>query len=253
VSGKRALVTGGSRGIGAAVAARLAADGFTVAVHCGSGVAAAHDVAAGLPGEGHVVVSGDLADPDAVRAFVADAVTGLGGLDLLVNNAAVHHDRPIDGTSYEGWQESWRRVMDVNVHGTANVTWCVVDHLRTRPEGPEGGRIVNVGSRGAYRGEPTAVAYGASKAAVHAMTQSLAVALAPHGIGVAAVAPGFVRTDMAEPLLAGPAGAAIRAQSPFGRVAEPEEIAAAVAWLASPGALWASGAVLDINGASHLR
>jgi 3-oxoacyl-[acyl-carrier protein] reductase len=129
----------------------------------------------------------------------------------------------------------------------------VVDHLRTRPEGPEGGRIVNVGSRGAYRGEPTAVAYGASKAAVHAMTQSLAVALAPHGIGVAAVAPGFVRTDMAEPLLAGPAGAAIRAQSPFGRVAEPEEIAAAVAWLASPGALWASGAVLDINGASHLR
>jgi NAD(P)-dependent dehydrogenase (short-subunit alcohol dehydrogenase family) len=253
VSGKRALVTGGSRGIGAAVAARLAADGFTVAVHCGWGVAAAHDVAAGLPGEGHVVVSGDLADPDAVRAFVADAVTGLGGLDLLVNNAAVHHDRPIDGTSYEGWQESWRRVMDVNVHGTANVTWCVVDHLRTRPEGPEGGRIVNVGSRGAYRGEPTAVAYGASKAAVHAMTQSLAVALAPHGIGVAAVAPGFVRTDMAEPLLAGPAGAAIRAQSPFGRVAEPEEIAAAVAWLASPGALWASGAVLDINGASHLR
>jgi 3-oxoacyl-[acyl-carrier protein] reductase len=253
MSGKRALVTGGSRGIGAAVAARLAADGFTVAVHCGSNVAAARAVAAGLPGEGHVVVSGDLADPARVQEFVAEAVAGLGGVDLLVNNAAAHGHQPIDAISYEEWCEGWRRVIDVNVHGTANVTWCVVDHLRTRPEGPEGARIINVGSRGAYRGEPVAVAYGASKAAVHAMTQSLAVALAPHGIGVAAVAPGFVRTDMVETMLSGPAGEAIRAQSPFGRVAEPEEVAAAVAWLASPDALWASGAVIDLNGASYLR
>ena len=85
------------------------------------------------------------------------------------------------------------------------------------------------------------------------MTQSLAVALAPHGIAVAAVAPGFVSTEMAESVLSGPAGDGIRAQSPFGRVAEPAEVAAAVAWLASPLALWASGAVIDLNGASYLR
>jgi NAD(P)-dependent dehydrogenase (short-subunit alcohol dehydrogenase family) len=129
----------------------------------------------------------------------------------------------------------------------------VVDHLLHRPEGPAGGRIITVGSRGAYRGEPTALAYGATKAGVHALTQSLAVALAPHGIAAAAVAPGFVATDMARSLLDGPAGDGIRAQSPFGRVAEPAEVAAAVTWLASPGAVWASGAVIDVNGASYLR
>ena len=99
------------------------------------------------------------------------------------------------------------------------------------------------------------ISYGsqATKAGLHAMTQSLAVHLAPHGIAVAAVAPGFVATEMAEELLAGPAGDGIRAQSPYGRVAEPDEIAAAVAWLASPLARWASGAVIDLNGASYLR
>jgi 3-oxoacyl-[acyl-carrier protein] reductase len=253
VTGQRALVTGGSRGIGAAVAARLAAAGVTIAVHCRADIAAAEAVVAGLPGSGHVVVSGDIADPEQVEAFVGKAITELGGLDILVNNTGIHTDQPITSTSYEQWRAGWRRVIDVNVHGTANVTWCVVDHLRTRPEGAEGGRIINVGSRGAYRGEPDAPAYGASKAAVHSMTQSLAVSLAPHGIAVAAVAPGFVRTDMTETLLTGTAGDGIRAQSPFGRVAEPDDVASAVAWLALPGALWASGAVIDLNGASYLR
>jgi NAD(P)-dependent dehydrogenase (short-subunit alcohol dehydrogenase family) len=253
VTGQRALVTGGSRGVGAAVAARLAADGLTVAVHCRSGLAAAKAVVADLPGSGHIVVNGDIADPEQVETFVGEAVAGLGGLDLLVNNAGIHTDQPIDSTTYEEWRAGWRNVIDVNVHGTANVTWCFVDQLRTRPEGPEGGRIINIGSRGAYRGEPSAPAYGASKAAVHSMAQSLAVSLAPYGIGVAAVAPGFIRTDMAEGLLAGPAGDGIRAQSPFGRIAEPEDVASAVAWLAQPGSLWASGAVIDLNGASYLR
>lgn len=253
MTGQRALVTGGSRGVGAAVAARLAAAGFTIAVHCRADIDAAEGVVAGLPGSGHLVISGDIADPEQVETFVGEAVSGLGGLDVLVNNAGIHTDQPIASTSYEQWRAGWRRVIDVNVHGTANVTWCFVDHLRNRPEGPEGGRIINIGSRGAYRGEPNAPAYGASKAAVHSMAQSLAVSLAPHGIGVAAVAPGFIRTDMAGPMLAGPAGDGIRAQSPFGRVAEPDDVASAVAWLALPGSLWASGAVIDLNGASYLR
>jgi NAD(P)-dependent dehydrogenase (short-subunit alcohol dehydrogenase family) len=112
---------------------------------------------------------------------------------------------------------------------------------------------VNVGSRGAFRGEPAHPAYGASKAGLHALGQSLARALAPHGIAVASVAPGYVATDMTAEELATPAGEAIRAQSPFNRVATPEEIAAAVAYLAAPEAEWASGAILDLNGASYLR
>jgi NAD(P)-dependent dehydrogenase (short-subunit alcohol dehydrogenase family) len=252
---RRALITGSSRGIGAAIARALAGTGHTVAVHCrsASATALADEVAAGLPGSGHTVVTGDLADPAAAAGLVGAAVAALGGIDVLVNNAGVYGYHPITATSYEDWQASWRKVIDTNLHGSANVTWCVTDHLMRRPEGPAGARIISVGSRGAYRGEPNAPAYGAAKAGLHAMTQSLAVHLAPHGIAVAAVAPGFVATEMAGELLSGPAGDGIRAQSPYGRVAEPDEIAAAVAWLASPLARWASGAVIDLNGASYLR
>jgi NAD(P)-dependent dehydrogenase (short-subunit alcohol dehydrogenase family) len=256
---RRALVTGSSRGIGAAIARALAGSGHRVAVHCradptaADAVAAALPAAAALPGGGHAVVTGDIADPRQARDMVTAAVAALGGIDVLVNNAGVYAHQPIESTSYADWQASWRHIVDTNVHGPANMTWCVTDHLLNRPEGPDGARIINVGSRGAYRGEPTAPAYGAAKAALHAMAQSLAVALAPHGIAVAAVAPGFARTEMAESVLSGTAGDGIRAQSPFGRVAEPEEVAAAVAWLASPLAMWASGAVIDLNGASYLR
>jgi NAD(P)-dependent dehydrogenase (short-subunit alcohol dehydrogenase family) len=182
--------------------------------------------------------------------MVDAAANGLGGLDVLVNNAGVFVDHPVLGTSYEEWQAAWRATLGVNLAGAANVTWCAVRHMTA---GGRGGRIVNVGSRGAYRGEPAHPAYGASKAGLHAFCQSLAVALAPHGITVASVAPGFVQTDMTAGQLATPAGDAIRAQSPFNRVAAPEEIAAAVVYLASPEAAWSSGAVLDLNGASYLR
>jgi NAD(P)-dependent dehydrogenase (short-subunit alcohol dehydrogenase family) len=253
MNARRALVTGGSRGIGASIARALAESGHRVAVHCRADTSAAAAVAAALPGSGHAVVSGDVADPRQVQELVAAAVSALGGIDVLVSNAGIYLHQPIASTSYADWQASWQRTIDTNLLGPANVAWCVTDHLLNRPEGPDGARIISVGSRGAYRGEPTAPAYAAAKAALHAMTQSLAVALAPHGIAVAAVAPGFVRTEMAESVLSGAGGEAIRAQSPFGRVAEPGEVAAAVAWLASPEALWASGAVIDLNGASHLR
>src|SRR5262249_53244672 len=101
--------------------------------------------------------------------------------------------------------------------------------------------------------EPDAPAYGASKAGLHSLAQSLAVAVAPHGIGVAAVAPGFIHTDLSTASLAGPAGDAIRAQSPFGRVGEPDEVAAAAEWLASRDSLWSPGTVIAVNGAPSLR
>jgi 3-oxoacyl-[acyl-carrier protein] reductase len=113
--------------------------------------------------------------------------------------------------------------------------------------------VVNVSSRGAFRGEPDTPAYAASKAGLNAFAQSMALALAPHDIRVGTVAPGFVQTEMAEDLLRGPGGDAIRAQSPFGRVARPEEVASAVFWLASEGARFATGSIIDVNGASYLR
>jgi NAD(P)-dependent dehydrogenase (short-subunit alcohol dehydrogenase family) len=248
-SGRAVLVTGAARGIGRAIAEAFAEQGERVAVHHGHSAALADEVLAGLPGSGHAVVQADLADPEAVHAMVGQAIEALGGLDVLVNNAGVFIPHPITGTSYEQWQEAWQATLAVNLTGAANVTWCAVQHMVTHG----GGRIINVSSRGAFRGEPGQPAYGASKAGLNAFTQSLARALAPHGIAVAAVAPGFVETAMAARHLTGPAGDEIRAQSPFGRVARASEIAAAVLYLASPQAEWASGTIIDLNGASYLR
>ena len=242
------LVTGASRGIGRAIAQAFAEQGDRVAVHH-SGRSAGAGLLDGLPGGGHVVVEADLADPDAVRRMVDAAAEALGGLDVLVNNAGIYLWHPVAEVSYEQWQAAWQETLGVNLTGAANATWCAVQHMIRRG----GGRIVNVGSRGAFRGEPRHPAYGASKAGLNAFGQSLARALAPFGISVASVAPGYVETEMAEADLNSARGEEIRAQSPFNRVATPEEIAAAVLYLASDQAEWASGAVLDLNGASYLR
>jgi 3-oxoacyl-[acyl-carrier protein] reductase len=243
------LVTGASRGIGQAIARAFAGQGDRVALHHRDSAERAAAVLGELPGTGHVVVQADLADADAARDMVDRACTELGGLDVLVNNAGVFVPHPVTEVSYAQWQAAWQQTLAVNLTGAANVTWCAVQHMIRGG----GGRIVNVSSRGAFRGEPGQPAYGASKAGLNAFGQSLAVALAPHGIAVATVAPGFVETDMTTDHLRPPQGEAIKAQSPFQRVAEPGEVAAAVLYLASAEAEWASGAVLDLNGASYLR
>ena len=224
----RVLVTGGSRGIGAAIARRFAADGWRVAVHFHASPDAAAEVLAALPGSGHVAVRADLRDPESITRMVAEAADALGGIDVLVNNAGVFFDHPIDEVDFDTWLEAWRQTLDINLLAPALVSWHAVRHM-----GP-GGRIINVGSRGAFRGEPHSPAYGASKAGIAAFGQSLAKYLGARGIAVTTVAPGFVETDMATQALAGEGGAVRRAESPFGRVAEPDEIAAAVAFLASP-------------------
>jgi 3-oxoacyl-[acyl-carrier protein] reductase len=246
-AGRAVLVTGASRGIGRAAAIAFAARGDRVAVHHRDSPALAHAVVAELDGTGHVVVQADMADPSAVKDMVDGAAGALGGLDVLVNNAGRYTPHPVTAVSYVEWQEQWRQTLDINLVGAANASYCAVRHMRA------GGAIVNVSSRGAFRGEPGQPAYGASKAGLNALGQSLAVALAPLGIQVATVAPGFVETDMANAHLTSPRGPEIRAQSPFNRVARPDEVAAAIVWLASPEAQWASGTVLDLNGASYLR
>jgi 3-oxoacyl-[acyl-carrier protein] reductase len=254
MSARRVLVTGASRGIGRAIAQAFADRGDQVAVHYASSRSSAEETRSGLPGAGHILVGGDLGDPEAARDVVAEAVAGLGGIDVLVNNAAVapgpENVHRIGEVSYADWQQVWRRMIDVDLLGAANVTFGVATHLIERGMP---GSIVNVGSRGAFRGEPDYPAYGAAKAALHAFGQSMAVALAPHRIAVTSVAPGFVGTERQQPTLDGPGGAALAAQSPFGRVGTPEEVAAAVLYLSSPEAAWSSGAVLDLNGASYLR
>ena len=263
-SGRGVLVTGSSRGVGAATAHAFAERGDRVVVHYRSAAGLAEELLASLPGSGHALVQADLADPDAVPGLAREAVEALGRVDVLVNNAALfldpaggsrRGDHRVTEVGYADWVRAWRTTLDTNLLGPANLTWCVARHMMAvpPPDGLPRGRVVNVGSRGAYRGEPDVPAYGASKAGLHAFGQSMAVALAPEGISVATLAPGFIATDMASSLLDSPAGDAIRAQSPFGRVASPEEVAAAVVALAEPQAEWVSGAVVDFNGASYLR
>ena len=243
------LVTGASRGIGAAIARAFADLGDRVAVHYGSSESLAEKVVASLPGDGHTVVQADIADPEAVRRMVDSAAEQLGRLDVLVNNAGVFIAQPPMETDYADWQSTWAHTLATNLTGAANATYCAIPHLGAAG----GGAVVNVSSRGAFRGEPRNPAYGASKAGLNAFGQSMAVALAPHGITVGTVAPGFVQTEMARETLTGPGGDAVRAQSPFGRVARPEEVAAAVVWLASPEARFSTGTIIDVNGASYLR
>ncbi len=243
------LVTGGSRGIGAAIAREFAQAGDRIAVHYVSSQTDAQSVVQSLSGDGHVTAHADLRDPEAIRSMVDQVARDFGQIDVLINNAGIFIEHPIESTTYQDWQSAWEDTLGVNLIGAANVTWCALQHM---PKDANS-RIVNIGSRGAFRGEPANPAYGASKAAIVAFGQSIAKALAPMHIGVTTLAPGFVETEMASKLLEGPEGDGIRSQSPFNRVARPEELAKAVYFLASAESEWASGAVLDFNGASYFR
>lgn len=247
--GKSVLITGASRGIGQATALAFARAGASVAVHFKSRRDAAEQVRAKLPGSGHITVQADVGNPAAVEQMVNRVVDQMGQIDILVNNAGIYFYHPLDSVSYEAWQSAWQQIIHTNLIGAANVAYCVARHMMTRRQG----RIINVTSRGAFRGEPAAPAYGASKAGLNAFSQSLAQHLAPYNIFVTAVAPGFVETDMARDILDSPEGEAIRRQSPLNRVARPEEVAYTILFLASEGAEFITGGIIDVNGASYLR
>lgn len=248
-TGQHVLVTGASRGVGRAIAQAFAAHGAGVTVHYGHNRQAAEETLASLQGGPHRIAAADLCDPAAVEQLVADTVREAGRIDVLVNNAGVYEDHPALSVSYQAWQAAWQRVLGANLLGPANLSYCVAGHMRQHG----GGRIVNVSSRGAFRGEPTAPAYGASKAGLNALGQSLAKALGGEGIYVFTVAPGFIETDMAAEILDGPRGDFVRGESPLGRVARPEEVAWTVLFLAAPGSEFMTGCIVDVNGASYLR
>ena len=243
------LVTGASRGIGKATAQLFAQAGARVAVHYNNDHDAARHALTSLPGIGHTVLQADITNPGDASMLVDSVVRTMGRIDVLINNAGIYTRHDILHSSYEQWQESWDRTLGVNLLGAANVSFCAAQHMVRQG----GGRIINVSSRGAFRGEPSAPAYGASKAGLNAMSQSMAQALAPHKVFVFVLAPGWVETDMALPHLSGPEGNAIRNQSPLGRVAQPGEMARIILFLASPGSDYMTGCIIDANGASYLR
>ncbi|MFT4861617.1 MAG: 3-oxoacyl-[acyl-carrier protein] reductase [Pseudohongiellaceae bacterium] len=248
-TGKRVLVTGGSRGIGKAVSQAFAQRGAQVVILYQSNDAAAAATLGELEGAGHKAFKCDISDPEQVHQIIEEITVTHGAIDVLVNNAGIGSYHPLPDTSYEQWQAAWQATLATNLLGPANLCYCVGRKMIAAG----GGRIVNISSRGAFRGEPTKPAYGASKAALNSLTQSLAQALAPYNIFVAAVAPGFVNTELTADRLASPEGDEIRAQSPLNRVAEPHEVAYAAVFLASTGAEFSSGTIIDVNGASYLR
>lgn len=248
-SGQIVLVTGASRGIGRATAWMFAHHGARVIVHYHIDRSAAEETLRLLDSDHHVLLSADLRDPNDVAGLVASAVEAAGGIDILVNNAGMYEEHPVHEVSYAEWQDAWDRVLGTNLIGPANLIHQVIPHMRNRG----GGRIVNVSSRGAFRGEPKGPAYGASKAGLNALGQSLAKALGGMGIYVFTVAPGFVETDMAKGDLQSAEGELIRQESPLGRVARPEEVAWSILTLAAPGSEFMTGCIVDVNGASYLR
>lgn len=241
----RVLLTGASGGIGAAIAGALAARGATVVLQYQSNRTAAEAVRRSLEGAGHELARADLTDPQAIERLWREA-DAQHPIDAVVNNAGIFPNHPPLETDYPAWTAAWQQTLGINLTGAAHLTYFAARAMTKR----SGGRIVSVSSRGAFRGEPLAPAYAASKAGLNAFSQSMAKALAPQGVYVFVVAPGWVSTAR---VAAAIADKAVIADQPLGRVATPEEVAQVVAFcvLDAPAAM--TGAILDVNGASYLR
>ena len=246
---KVVLVTGSSRGIGAAIAQKFAENGAKVIIHFALNEEKATTTFANLLGDGHLMVKADLSSPDEVRLIFDKVVGHYGRIDILVNNAGIYEESNWWELDYDAWQEHWHRTINSNLTGMANLSFLVAKQMI----GQGGGKIINVSSRGAFRGEPHALPYGAGKAAMNSFGQSMAWALADKNIQVYTLAPGWVHTDMTRDILESARGKAVAAQSPMNRVAQPEELAHAILLLASEGTEYMTGCILDMNGASYLR
>ncbi len=246
---KKVLITGASRGIGKATAQAFALKGAQVGLNFRSNLEEAQKTLSELPGSGHQLFQRDISQKEETKKLIDDFVKAYGQLDVLVNNAGISIFHEIDKVAFDHWTHAWEETFKTNLFAAANVSyWAAQAMIKSG-----GGRIVNVSSRGAFRGEPTKPAYGASKAALNAMTQSLAKKLAPHNIYLGVVAPGFTETEMAAVTLTPAERENLLRESPFKRMAQPEEVAHAILFLASDGAEYSSGTIIDVNGASYLR
>ena len=248
LTGRHALVTGAARGIGAAIARRLASDGARVTL-VGRNVESLQALASTLQGESHVAIA-DVSDPIQVTRAFAQAKERFGAVGILVNNAGQAETAPLVKTSLELWQ----RMLAVNLTGTFLCAQAALPDMMAA----RAGRIVNIASTAGLRGYAYASAYAAAKHGVIGMTQSLAVEVAAHGITVNAVCPGYVETDIVRSGIAAviaktgrsedEARAAFTARNPQNRLIQPEEVADAVRWLCGEGAAGVNGASIAISG-----
>jgi 3-oxoacyl-[acyl-carrier protein] reductase len=245
LEGKVALVTGASRGIGRAIAKRLADAGASVGINYARSREEAEKVAKEAGGDCCLVVQADLSDPGQVAVMIDRVADRFGRLDILVNNAAVFELNPFDRDDYDGWVEAWKRTFDVNVFGAANAAFLAVRLMRKQA----GGTIINIASRAASRGETEFADYGASKGALMNLTRSIARGCARWNITSNCVNPGFIETEMAAEEIA-KRGEEIRGEIPLGRIGTPRDVAEVVLFLASPLANYLNGATIDVNGGS---
>ena len=246
---KTVLITGGSLGIGKAIAIAFAELDATVIFTYHSNEKEAVGTLSLLKGKSHLMIRADIADPGLSEKVVNTIVEKFGRLDILVNNTGIYIEHSLPEVDFETWKTAWDKILGVNLLGPAHLTFFAAKQMIRQG----GGKIISISSRGAFRGEPEYPAYGASKAGLNSMSQSLARLLGPYNIYVGVIAPGFVETDMGKPFLQGPSGEKIRNQSPLKRAARPEEIAHAVIMFAADGAEYMTGAIIDVNGASYLR
>lgn len=247
LTGTVVLVSGGSRGIGAAIVRKLHTAGASVFFTFASRREAASALADDL-GERVAFAQWDLADGAALPELVGACVARFGGLHTLINNAGRFDPNPFDGDDFEAWRAGWRRTFDVNLFGAADLSWAAMRHMRRNG----GGKIINIASRAAHRGELDFADYGASKAALVNLTKSIARSCSKDGVLAFAVAPGFIETDMAARDLATRRDEIV-AEIPIGRVGAPDDVAGIVAFLASPMADYLNGATVDVNGGSYVR
>jgi 3-oxoacyl-[acyl-carrier protein] reductase len=256
-SNKVALVTGASRGIGSIIALQLARRGVRVALHYRNNRKAAAASLETLPGTGHACFDADLSDPKEASLLWQRVSDSLGAVDVLVNNAGLYIFHPPLKSSYGDWQSAWQQTLATNLVAPASLSLLAAQSMAARQQSQASdfgrGRIVNISSRGAFRGEPDAPAYAASKAGLNALSQSMARALAPAGVYLYCVAPGWVETEMAVSHLEGPEGQAILSQHPLGRVNRTDEVANAAVYCALDAPPAMTGCVIDVNGASYLR
>ena len=241
LSNNSVLITGSTGGIGKALCHSFAKANAKVILHFNKQKDTAKNLVNNLPGDGHSLIQADLSNSNEIK----DMVDSISDLDIVINNAAIVEQIDISKMSYNDWIQYWRKTLNVNLLGPADLTFLCANRMKMNG----GGKFINISSRGAFRGEPKAPAYGSSKSALNSFGQSMALALAKDNIFFYTIAPGFVETDRVKDII----NDEIRAQSPLNRVAKPEEVAQTALWLASRGNDFLTGSIIDVNGASYFR
>ncbi len=249
LSGKVILITGGSSGIGAVTVQTLAKAGAEVILHYANNLEKARAIAESIGNNKIHLLQADLSVENASVKFWQDALSFSGHIDVLINNAGIMPSAGIED-EFDIWNTAWKNTLQVNLIAVADLCREAIQHFKSR----NGGIIINIASRAAFRGDtPEYMHYAASKGGVVALTRSIARGFGKDGILAYAVAPGFVRTEMAEKFIQDYGEDFVTRDIPLGKIAPPEDVANVIAFLASGLAPHATGTTIDINGASYVR